>query len=383
MNAKLWTHRIAVSAFFFVNGFLYGSWAARVPALLTYFDINKTSMGFLLLTMAAGALVSMPFSGWLTLRYGTRNITIATGLAFCVFVSQMLIFPDSRLAAGIFFLVGLSSGALDVAMNAQAILVEREWGKSIMSSFHAIFSVGMAAAGGVAYLFVQAESSLEFHLLVVSAVGFAFLIWAGLNLIKDEPASQSEEESHFRLPTKAILPLGIIAFCGMSGESSMADWSAIFMNTVAQVDEAFSTLAATSFGVAMTAGRFLGDPITDRFGRRNVLLIDSVLSVFGLSLLIVFAGPYISLLGIFLVGLGLATVVPIVYSAAGNAPGVAPGVGIAMATTVGYSGFFVGPPLIGFLADTIGIRLAFVYTLILFVVMLALVWKYIKPSSQE
>ncbi|MEM9932986.1 MAG: MFS transporter, partial [Bacteroidota bacterium] len=189
MNTKLWIHRIAVSAFFFVNGFLYGSWAARVPALLTYFDISKTSLGFLLLVMAAGALVAMPFSGWLTLRLGTRNISWGTGLAFCVFVSQMLLFPDARLASIMFFLIGLCSGALDVAMNAQAILVEREWGKSIMSSFHAIFSVGMAAAGGAAYLFVEAQTSLWVHLLIVSGAGFLFLIWAGFNLIKDEPVS--------------------------------------------------------------------------------------------------------------------------------------------------------------------------------------------------
>ncbi len=372
-------NRIAVSTFFFINGLLLANWTARIPGIKTYFDINNTELGGLLLTMATGALVAMPFSGWLSNKFGSHLVTRITSLLFCTFIPFIVITPNPAVASIFFFLIGLSTGAMDVAMNGQAVAVEKVYKKPIMSSFHAIFSIGMAIGAGVGALFTQYNVPLFQHFLIGGIVGFMTCLWASFYLIKETPTpSSSEGESSFSLPTKAILPLGIIAFCGMTGEGTMSDWSALFMNKVVGETETFAAITFSVFAISMTIGRIFGDYFTEKLGARQLLIYDSILAILGLSIALSFVTVWTTLIGFFLIGLGLSTVVPIVYSAAGNTEGVSPSIGIAMATTVGYAGFFVGPPLIGFLADNFGLRLGMVFPLGLFVLMLLLIMKKIR-----
>ncbi|MCI4667267.1 MAG: MFS transporter [Bacteroidia bacterium] len=374
--------RIAVSTLFFVNGFVYANWTARLPEIQRYFGLDNTSLGTLLLVAAAGALTAMPLAGWITASQGTKRIILLAGLSFCIFVAFIPIFPNVYLAGAILYFVGFSTGAMDVAMNGQAVEVEKLYKKAIMSSFHAIFSIGMALGAGSGALFAKFGIELPIHFLSISILGLISIVLAIFFLVPDSPISQNEEgESSFRLPTKAILPLGIIGFCGMSGEGAMSDWSAIFMNTVVGQNESISALAFGTFGVSMTIGRIFGDYFTNLVGKRKLLIIDSILAILGLGLALAFATPFPTLLGFFIIGLGLSTVVPIVYSTAGNTPGVSPSTGIAMATTIGYAGFFVGPPLIGFLADLAGLRLALVFVWSLFILMFLLVLRFI-PGIQ-
>ena len=219
---------------------------------------------------------------------------------------------------------------------------------------------------------------LSWHLLIISALCILLIGWASQHLIKDAPKKTADTEggaAKFQLPTKVILPLGIIAFCGMTGEGAIADWSAIYMNKTVGMNEGFSALAFDSFAVAMTVGRLSGDYFIKRFGKRKILIISSLLSFLGLGLALILPSAYIVLVGFFFVGLGLANVVPIVYSTAGNTEGVSPSVGIAMATTIGYSGFFIGPPVIGFLSDAFSLQIGLVFTLVLFTVMFFLVYR--------
>lgn len=367
------TNRLAVTTYFFVNGFLYANWAARLPEMQNFFGVSNTGLGSLLLTTASGAIIAMPFTGWLTTRFSTRKVTIISGLGFCLSVPFLVFSPSFYVYAPAFFLMGLFSGSMDVAMNGQAVFVERLYKKPIMSSFHALFSIGMALGAGAGALFAKLEILLWNHFLLMGLLGLISQLFVIRFLIRDKPEKNTGSGGHFQLPTKAILPLGIIAFCGMTGEGAMADWSAIFMNTVVGKDEAFSALTFGVFAAAMTIGRLFGDFFTERFGARQVLMFDSSLALLGLGLLLAFPMVWTTLLGFFLVGLGLATVVPIIYSKAGNTPGVGPSAGIAMATTIGYTGFFVGPPVIGFLSDLYGLRFALMMVLLLFAVMWLLV----------
>lgn len=369
------TNRIAVSTFFFINGFLYANWISRLPEIQTFYNVSNSLLGTLLLCSAAGAIIAMPFSGWLTTRFGSRVLTSTMGILFCCIIPLVALFNDLWIVAGLFFTIGILSGSLDVSMNGQAVYVERMYAKPLMSSFHAVFSIGMALGAGTGALFAKFQVGLFPHFLTGAVVCLLLVLWASFNLVNEasNEAANQESENGFRLPTKAILPLGIIAFCGMTGEGSMADWSAIYMNKVVGKDEAFSALAFGSFSVAMTLGRIFGDYFTAKVGRKQMLVYNSFAAITGLSLMLFFPQPYIVLAALFLIGLGLATVVPIIYSAAGNTPGVAPSVGIAMATTVGYAGFFVGPPVIGYLADAFSLRIGLLFSLLLFVVMLILV----------
>lgn len=377
-------NRLAISSFFFFVGFLYANWVARLPELQRLYDVSNAMLGTLLLCWAAGAIVSMPFAGWLTVVFGSQRLTWFTAWGFCLFAPLIPVFSNIWLIGGLFFFLGLNNGALDVSINGQAVYVERMYGKPIMSSFHAVFSIGMALGAGAGALFAKLIVPLFTHLLIISALCAALLVWAMQHLIKDEAANSKNRDGEgaytegvqtFRLPTKAILPLGIIAFCGMTGEGSMADWSAIYMNKTIGMTEAFSALAFGAFATSMTVGRIFGDFFIAKLGKRKVLIYSSLLSFLGLALALVVMNEYIVLLGFFSVGLGLSNVVPIIYSTAGNTEGVTPSVGIAMATTIGYAGFFVGPPVIGFLADAFSLQIGLIFTLTLFVVMFFLVFK--------
>lgn len=374
--------RIAISTLFFVNGFVYANWTARLPEIQQYFGLDNSSLGTLLLVAASGALTAMPLAGWLTSSLGTKRIILITGICFCLFVGLIPLFPSVYYAGLILYFVGFCSGAMDVAMNGQAVEVEKMYKKSIMSSFHAIFSIGMALGAGAGALFAKYEISLNAHLLSIAGLGLISLIASLFYLVPDSPVERSKGGDGFMLPTKAIVPLGIIAFCGMSGEGAMGDWSAIFMNKVVGQDKAISALAFGTFGVAMTIGRIFGDYFTNLFGKRKLLILDSILSIIGLGITLAFATTFTTLIGFFVIGLGLSTVVPIVYSTAGNTPGVSPSAGIAMATTIGYAGFFVGPPLIGYLADLAGLRMALLFIWVLFILMLILILMYIPSSSR-
>ncbi len=367
-------NRIAVCVYFLVNGFLLGNWTARIPAVKEYFAVDNSTLGLLLFCIAAGAMSAMPFTGGLVSRFGSHRVTVITGALMCMVLPFLAVMPNLYIAAITFFMYGFSGGSMDVAMNGQAVYVERDYGRSIMSSFHAVFSAGMAAGAVVGGLFAKIDWSLFYHFLSVAIFGM-FLVWGASYYLIDameEERKAGEDQPSFIFPNKLILPLGLIAFCSMVGEGTMADWSALYMENVIGQSESLGAMTIFSFGMAMFIGRSFGDHFTNLWGMHKMLRNSSLLAIFGLTMMLSVLSWPVVLLGSFLLGLGLATIAPIVYSASGNTPGVAPSVGIAMATTVGYAGFFVGPPTLGFLADAFGLRMALLFTLGLLVLMLVL-----------
>ena len=328
-------------------------------------------LGILLFCIAAGAMTAMPFTGTVISRFGSHRVTVFTGALMCTMLPLLAVMPNVYVAGIAFFGYGFAGGSMDVAMNGQAVYVERDYGRSIMSSFHAVFSAGMASGAVVGGLFTKTDSSLFFHFLSVGILS-ALVVWvASYYLINamEEERKAGEDQPSFIFPNKLILPLGLIAFCSMVGEGTMADWSALYMEDVVGQSEALGAMTIFSFGMAMFIGRSFGDHFTNKWGKYKMLRNSSLLAIVGLTLMLTVVSWPVVLLSSFLLGLGLATVAPIVYSASGNTPGVAPSVGIAMATTVGYAGFFVGPPTLGFLADAFGLRWALVFTLGLLVLM--------------
>jgi MFS family permease len=377
--------RIAVSSYFFVNGFLFANLMARLPELQQFFKINNSVLGTLLFFVALGALTAMPFTGWLTTKFGSDTITRNTGILFCLFLPFVTLMPILWLAALLLFLVGASMGSMDVCVNGQAVYIERHWNKPIISSFHAVFSIGMALGAGSGSLFSRFHISLFKHLIIIGFICLIIVIIASFYLIQDKESNaelhKADGSGGFRWPTKAIVPLGIIAFCCMIGEGSMTDWSAIFMNKVVGSSPTFSAIGFGMFATGMTLGRIFGDRLTAFWGRKKLLIYDSILSLIGLAIVLAYVSVPTALIGFFLVGLGVASIVPIIFSLAGNTKGVNPAVGIAMATTIGYTGFFIGPPGIGFLSDMLGLRIALCATLFLFSIMLFLVWRFIGEEA--
>ncbi|WP_367390955.1 MFS transporter [Lewinella sp. LCG006] len=367
--------RVAVSLIFAVNGFLYANWVARLPRLQEIYQLDHGQLGLVLLAGSIGALVAMPLTGSVIVKAGSHRITVVMLFIFCLLVPLIPITPNVYTLWLILFAIGASSGSLDVAMNAQAVLVEQRLHKPVMSSFHAIFSAGMMLGAGCGALFVYLNVSYFTHLLIVMAISLVVALRVRHFLIPDLRNPSEEPQDHvsknvFLHP--ALLSLGLIAFCCMLGEGAMADWTAIYMEKVSLADRDWSPLGLVAFSTAMMIGRLLGDGARQRLGDSRLVQGSAVVAIAGLSLALVWPVVWTGILGFFLVGIGLAAIVPIAYSTAGNIPGLSPGVGISMVTSIGYAGFLVGPPVIGFLSDWQGLRFGMAFVLLLFLTMLIL-----------
>lgn len=319
----------------------------------------------------------MPFTGWIIIKNGSRRITLISAVFFCAIVPLIPIMPGFASLMILFFAMGITTGMLDVAMNAQAVLVEQHHGKPIMTSFHALFSIGMMVGALCGSFFVNIGATLFIHLSMVVGLSLLTLIWIRFNLIHDSPAIEAVAEGPaFRLPNASIVGIGLIAFCCMLGEGSMADWSTNYMEKVSGANRALAPIALSAFAFAMTFGRIFGDKARSKWGDKKLLIISSVVATIGLSFGLIFIHPFSVIVSLFIVGLGLSVIVPIAYSIAGNTKGLPAGVGLAMVTTVGYSGFLFGPPIIGFLADWQNLRIALIFVVALFFLMTILTIRY-------
>ena len=370
--------RLAVNIIFFLNGFVHANYFSRLPRIQDQFHINDGVVGLVLLSSSVGALLAMPFTGWLIIRNGSRRVTIFSAFFYCSLIPFIPWLPNATLwpLIFLFFLLGISSGMLDVAMNSQAVMVEKQLGKPIMTSFHALFSIGMMAGAIGGSLFTKLSTGLFIHFVSISAISLVTVFVARYYLIHDKPENKTVEGPAFRLPNAAMVAIGVIAFCSMLGEGAMADWSTNYMENIAKADPALAPLGLSAFALAMTIGRVFGDGARVRFGDKSLMVACGVVATVGLSFAIIFVHPLAVITGLFIVGLGLSAIVPIAYSIAGHTKDLPPGVGLAMVTTVGYSGFLFGPPIIGLLADVFTLRLALLLAVFLFALMTMLSLRY-------
>lgn len=379
----MFRNRIAVNLAFFLNGFIYANWVSRLPRIQEQFKADNGAIGVVLLAMSVGAVAAMPFTGWLIIKNGSRRISLASLLIYCAIVPFIPLMPGLIALILLYIMIGISTGMLDVAMNAQAVMVEQQYKKPIMTSFHAFFSIGMALGAWCGALFVNIRVDLFYHLLTIAIVSIVAALWTSRNLIHDKPETLSATEGPlFRMPNKALLSVGIIAFCCMIGEGAISDWSVNYMENVSMSSKTLAPIALSSFAIAMTVGRLAGDRFRTLWGDAKLIVMGGIIATSGLVVVLVLPVPYVTIFGFFLVGLGLSTIVPITYSIAGNTKDLPPGVGLAMVTTVGYSGFLFGPPVIGFISDMSNLRTGLLVVAILFIIMTLLGYaRRSKPSK--
>lgn len=370
-------HRIAVKIAFFVNGFILANWVSRLPRIQELYGADNGDIGLVLFSLSIGAVAAMPFAGWVIIKNGSRSISLLTASLYSAIVPLIPLMPNFAALIALYFCMGLVTGMFDVAMNAQAVMVEQEYKRPIMTSFHALFSLGMMLGAWSAALFTDVGLDLESHFLIVVGVSLAAVAWASGNLIHDKPDPSAHVEGPlFRLPNASLISIGVIAFCCMMGEGAMSEWSVNFMENIAHASKSLAPIALSAFATAMTLGRFFGDKARAEFGDRKMIILGGSLAFTGLSLTLLVPLPYVSIAGFFLVGLGLSTIVPIAYSIAGSTRELPSGVALAMVTTVGYSGFLIGPPVIGFIADAQTLRVALTVVAALFIVMTGLGIRY-------
>lgn len=352
--------RIAISVIFLINGVGWANWIARIPAVQAHLGLSAGGLGLALWGGALGAVSGLPLASWLIARFGSQRITRISSLAFCAALpipaladNPLLLFLGLALTAG-------SSAVMDVAMNTQAVAVEERYHRPIMSAFHGLFSVGGMVGAAIGGLIAQLGIDALPHLLGVALVLAVVVIFATRWLLP-VAVDRTSHGPAFARPSRALLGLGVIAFCAVLGEGVMADWSAVYLSHTLNTSAGLAAAGYAVFSLAMAVGRLTGDRLNQRLGPVALVRGGGLLAAFGLGLALLVAQPVAALLGFACVGAGLSTIFPITISAAGRTLNLAPGTAVAAIATTAYAGFLVGPPLIGFTADQLTLRLALTF----------------------
>jgi MFS family permease len=365
-RASLQPARWATSVYFLLLGFTFGSWVARIPAVQNRLGLDEGQLGIALLSLSAGAVVAMPATGWLIHRWGNGPVMRAAATIICASLPLLPLAPSMPLLMAALFLFGTGFGLLDVAMNTQAVAVEERYGRPIMSAFHGVFSVGgltgSASAGVIAGFGIPPFP----HLLAVALVLFILAAATSRSLLPG--TARDEGAPAFALPPRSLLGLGLLCFCALLAEGAIADWSAVYLENDLGSTAAVAAAGYAAFSLAMAGMRFGGDALTLRAGPSRMVFIGGLISGLGLGAALLVGTIPATIAGFACVGIGLAVIFPIAMGAAGRTPGVAAGSAIAAVTTAGYTGFLTGPPLIGFIADSAGLRVGLALVALLFIV---------------
>ena len=350
--------RVAVSAAFLIHSTVSGTWAPRLPAIKESLGLSDGELGTALVGLAIGLVVGTRLAGAPVDRFGSRPV-MRVGFPL---LAATLVLPglaDSLVLLFLsLFVLGVASGALDVAMNAQGIEVERHLGRPILSGLHGLWSVGLGIGAGVAALAAAVDVDPLEHFAVVAAVlAVASLVFLrGLLAARTPDPGEPKEEAVTVRWTLPLVLLGVIAFCSFVGEGAASDWSAVYMTQELGSSEALGAVAFAAFAVTMAIARFAADPLRGRLG--NVVLVrgGSLIAAAGLGVALLVHEPAAAIAGFALLGLGLAPVVPIAFSAAGDLDPRATGRLVGRVATLGYVGSVAGPIMIGWLAEATSLR---------------------------
>jgi MFS family permease len=351
-------HRVAVGASFFLQGLCFSTWAARISTVQQRLGLSDTELGGVLLAVPVGLLLSLPLSGWLVARHGSKLLTVLGLLLYATVLPLLGLAATTPQLMGALVFFGLAANMANISVNTQAVGVEALYGKSIMASFHGIWSLAgfTGAAIGTLMMANHVEPLTHFGFVTATVV-------LGVALMRPYllPQNTGHDASQpiFVLPDKSLLVLGMLAFCSMLGEGTMFDWSGVYFRKVVQAPAAWVGVGFTAFMSTMAAGRFVADWFTDRFGRQRTLQLSGFFMAAGLLLAVALPTLVPATVGFMLVGVGVSSVVPLVYGAAGRSSVMSAGMALAAVSTVGFAGFLLGPPLIGLVAGISSLRVSF------------------------
>jgi len=356
--------RLAVSLFYFSTGLTFATWASRIPDIKHALQLSEADLGTLLFSIPCGQLVMMPFSSKIVVKYGSSK-TVVAGIIMYIAAMVSLGFGTERWHIMLsLFCFGVFSNFTNISVNTQGLLTEGIFRKPIMSSFHGGWSLAGFTGALIGLLMMNLGLPPHIHFMSVAAILYVIVAFNYRHLVKTRPAKPRavEEENKRTLFPKlnpALVWLGVIGFCSMVSEGIMFDWSGVYFKEVVKAPASLVVLGYTSFMIMMAAGRFIGDKVTGRFGRKRVLQVSGVLITGGMYLAVFL--PYIipSAIGFMLVGLGVSTVVPGVYSIAGRTPGIEPSKALTAVSSVSFLGFLIGPPVIGYIAHAVGLKMSF------------------------
>ncbi|PVD53834.1 MFS transporter [Terrimonas sp.] len=360
-------YRIGVSTFYFIQGITFATWASRIPDIQKALNLSDGLLGSVLFALPVGQITAMALSGYLVSRFGSKKIL---SIAACLYPAVLLLLGSVtslwQLVGALFFF-GICGNLSNISLNTQGVGVERLYRRSIMASFHGVWSMAGFAGGLISAYMVADNIPVFTHFCIVYALGFILMLAARKFMLPRDAHYQqaSQKQKIFVKPDRYIITLGIIAFACMICEGTMFDWSGIYFEKVVNAPKDLTRLGYVAFMFTMTAGRFTADWLVTRFGVHRVLQSSGIFIITGMMLAILF--PYVgtATAGFLLVGIGTSSVVPMAYSLAGKSKTMVPSVALAAVSSIGFLGFLIGPPIIGFISELSNLRVSFTLVAIL------------------
>ena len=341
---------------FFIAGFGIAAWAPLVPYAKARAGLDEGTLGLLLLCLGVGSIIAMPVAGILASRYGCRRVMAGGTLLICLALPLLATVSSTPLLIAALFMFGAGLGGVDSTVNLQAVIVERASGKTMMSGFHGLFSLGgIVGAAGVSALLGLGMSPLGAMLVVVVFLLLALLKAAPHML----PYGSESAGPAFAVPHGVVLFIGSLCFIVFLAEGAVLDWSAVFLTSERSLDAAYAGLGYAAFALTMTVGRLTGDAIVHRLGAKRVIIVGGVTAAAGLLLATLAPAWEAALVGYALVGAGCSNIVPVLYTAVGKQKVMPESIAVPAITTLGYAGILAGPAVIGFIAHGSSLSIAF------------------------
>jgi len=382
-RAALRRARVSTSLLFLLFGTALGTWTARIPAIKQDLSLSDGQLSIGLLVFAAGAITGMQVMGRVVDRLGSRRVIVPVAFAEGAALVLPALAGDLAVLAGALFLFGTIHGALNIAMNASAVEVERAWGSPIMSSFHAVYSVGGFLGAAIGGLFAYGDVAPAFTFLAVGALAAALAAWSVAWRVPrlGGPVPAIPAGGAGAGPMSGVLFLGVLAYCCLVGEGAAADWSTVYLRESLGSSPGFAAAAYAAFSIGMTGGRLVGDRLAAALGPVRLVRGCGLLAATGLGTALLVGHPVAGVIGFGCLGAGLSCIAPQVFSAAGNRNPARAGRALARVASMGYAGFLTGPVLIGGAAEATSLPLALTIPVLL-ALFVALTASALRPGAR-
>jgi MFS family permease len=373
----LFPSRIAVSAMFFFMGFIFASWASRIPVYKNQFHLNEAELGTVLFMLPLGSFIALPFAGWSVDRFGSRIMGVISTSGYGLALYGLSQAQTSFSLSVMLFIFGFVGDTVNISMNTQALDLQTAYRRPILSSFHALWSLGALSGALLGGWTLKTQIDTEMHFLMVAIAVGALCFWSWFYLMPHDGRKEKGKKL-LALPDRSLLVIGAVCLCCTLCEGAMADWSALYYNQVKVDATTISTTGFTAYVLMMAMGRFSGDRLVMAMGYRKVLILDGIFVAGGMALALALKQPWLVIAGFGLVGFGVSTVIPIAYTAAAKSETMKASVALAAVSTIGFTGFLIGPPLIGFIAHEIGLRAALALVILLGIVIIVLARRAVR-----
>lgn len=350
--------RIAVSLFFFCQGLAFSSWASRIPTIMDKLHLSEAQLGTILLMLPIGQLITMPISGKLVTTYGSAKVMRIAAIIYALILCSIGFANNIYQLGAILLSFGIVGNMCNIAVNTQGVAAEKMYKRSIMSSFHGAWSIAGFTGALIGLLTMNLGIDTHIHFLIIFCL-IVINTWINYPHLIPGKGDPQHRSSFFTKPESSMIQLGIIGFFSMATEGAMFDWSGVYFKDIVRAPENLIIVGYASFMVTMAIGRFIGDWVISRIGRKNTLQISGILMFTGMILSVVFPDFWVCTAAFMLVGIGVACNVPTVYSLAGQNKKIPSGVALAMVSSISYLGFLMGPPMIGYIAEIFNLQYSF------------------------